>query len=114
MAQPGKNRTRLQGAFIHALAEDFEEHGRDVIELLRKKHPDRYIAAIASLMPKEIELVRPLEDVTDEQLTLVAEYLRGVATGPHPLAVAADRGSGASPASSTGPAPDVPALPETI
>lgn len=89
--KPTGARTRLQGAFLYALAEDFEEHGKKAIQNCRTDDPAAYLRVVASLMPKEIELTRPFDDLTDEQLDAACEALRAIA-------VAADRGAG-TPAS---------------
>ncbi len=38
--------------------------------------PLGYVRTIAALMPKEVELVRPLEALTDDELSAIAEQLR--------------------------------------
>ncbi len=77
--QPGKSgnpggkpvgaRNRIQGKFLNDLADDFEKHGKEAIQAMRINDPSGYIRAIASLMPKEVEIKRPLEELTDEQLS---------------------------------------------
>ena len=66
--KPVGARNRLQGSFVNALADDFAAHGKQAIIDCRERKPDKYLAVIASLMPKEIEIVRPLDDVTDDQI----------------------------------------------
>ncbi len=109
MAQPGKNRARLQGAFVHALAEDFERHGKQALVDCRENNPAKYLAIIASLMPKELEISRPLDDFTDDQLNAALEAARALATAGGAVA-----GAGTGPASGPEPAAGVPAIPETI
>lgn len=52
--KPVGARNRVTSAFLKALAEDFEKHGKASIERLRKKNVGRYIAVVASLVPREI------------------------------------------------------------
>ena len=44
--KPG-SRNRLQGAFVSALAKDFEEHGEGVIRIARIEKPVEYLRLIA-------------------------------------------------------------------
>lgn len=66
--KPVGARNKLQGDFMNALAEDFEQHGPAAIIACRTEKPEQYIRVIASLMPKELEVKRPLEDLTDDEL----------------------------------------------
>lgn len=61
-------RNRLQGDFLNALAEDFAAHGKSAIELTRETQPAQYLKVVASLMPKELEIKRPMEDMTDDDI----------------------------------------------
>lgn len=66
--KPVGARNRLQGDFMNALAEDFAANGIDAIKVCRTEKPEQYVRIIASLMPKELEVKRPLEDLTDDEL----------------------------------------------
>lgn len=66
--KPAGARNRLQGDFMRELAEDFEANGRRAIAACRTEKPEQYVRIIASLMPKELEVKRPLEDLTDDEL----------------------------------------------
>lgn len=66
--KPTAARNKLQGRFLNALADDFEVGGVEAIQRMRLETPALYIKAIASLMPKEMEIKRPLEDLTDDDL----------------------------------------------
>lgn len=61
-------RNRLTAKFLNALEADFEVYGPEAIEACRQKNPGAYIKAIAALLPKEIELKGPLQDMSDEDL----------------------------------------------
>lgn len=80
-------RKTLQGDFLRSLAADFKDHGPEAIRQAREDDPLGYIRTIAALMPKEVELVRPLEALSDDELSAIAEQLRsalgtgGVRTG---------------------------------
>ena len=115
MAQAGKNRSRLTGSFVHALCEDFEAEGRAAIEKCRENNPAKYLAIIASVIPKELEIIRPLDDLTDDQLAAAVAAARALATaGALSQPVAPDSGSGAGPAPGPEPAGELPAVSETI
>jgi hypothetical protein len=66
--KPVASRNRLQGDFMRALADDFAEHGVTAIQKTREEQPAQYLKVVASLMPKELEIKRPLEDLTDDDL----------------------------------------------
>jgi hypothetical protein len=50
-------RTRLSGDFLRALADDFKQHGAEIIAKMRETHPERY----AELCGKLIQTVEPKE-----------------------------------------------------
>jgi hypothetical protein len=75
------SRGRLQGKFLTALADDFEQHGKRAIERARIQDPMGYIKAVVALMPKQFEQTSPLQDLSD------AELERGIAMLKSRLAV---------------------------
>jgi hypothetical protein len=77
--RPAGAKNRLQGDFLHALADDFREHGAGVIRIARIERPIEYLKVVASLMPKELLVTQDnaLTDLTDEQLEhALAKVLR--------------------------------------
>lgn len=105
--RPLGSRNRLQGDFFKALAEDFAAHGQGAIVSCREKAPDRYLTIIGQLMPKQIEVERPLDKLTDaeldEHIAAVTAMLadRSAAAGepgagPRPVPRRAARGKGAA------------------
>lgn len=76
--KPKGARNRLQGSFVNALAEDFERDGKSAIVKCRETDPSRYLTIVASLMPKqtEMEINRPFEDLTNEQLDAAIALLK--------------------------------------
>lgn len=107
LANPGGKpigaRNRLQGKFMNALADDFDKHGTAAIRSCRAEDPGKYLAIIASIMPKELEISRPLDDITDEQLDAAAAAIRAIAT-------ASNHRAGATVAGEPKPAPGIPAV----
>jgi hypothetical protein len=69
-------RNRLQGNFVSALSEHFEEVGKAAIDIVFKESPKDYLKIIASVLPKEFILEDGrLESMSDEEIT---EYLAEV------------------------------------
>lgn len=92
--RPTGARNRLQGTFMNALADDFDAHGAQAIVDCREQNPAAYLKTIASLMPKELEIKRPLEDLTDDELDGAIALLR------EKLTDARDAGAGEAAAQS--------------
>jgi len=76
--KPVKARNRLQGEFMRRLADDFERYGIYAVARARHDDPLGYLRVIASLMPKELEFTRPLDEFTDEQLDAAAITIRAI------------------------------------
>jgi len=74
--KPKAARNRLQGSFLNALADDFDQHGKKAIVDAREKDPMGYVKAVAALMPKQVEQSQPLEDMTDVELVAAIAWLR--------------------------------------
>jgi hypothetical protein len=66
--KPVASRNKLQGDFMRELAADFAAHGVSAIVETREKQPAAYLKVVASLMPKELEIKRPLEEMSDDDL----------------------------------------------
>ncbi len=74
--RPTGARDRLRNNFLSALADDFKENGVAAIQAMRVQDPSGYVRAIASLMPKEMDVnhqVNPIEQLTDEQLSQLVD-----------------------------------------
>ena len=74
--KPVAARNKLTSRFLNQLAADFEEHGKKAIQQCRENAPERYLGVIAALVPKQIELTRPLDGLSDDELASIAEHLR--------------------------------------
>jgi hypothetical protein len=79
--RPKGSRDRLSNSFIIELCADFTEHGKSVIESVRLNDPSTYMKVIAGLMPKEVEIKRPLEDLTEDELIGAIELIRAALAG---------------------------------
>ena len=74
--KPVGARNRIQGDFIRAVAEDFEQHGRDAIQRCRLEKPDVYLRVIASMMPRNLQELQLLGGLTDAELAAGIAALR--------------------------------------
>ena len=72
----GHSRNKLTTKFLEAICEDFEQHGAKAIEDARAQDPLGYVKVVASIVPKELEIKRPLEDLSDDELTAGIAFLR--------------------------------------
>ena len=65
-------RRLLSKTFFRALLRDFNAHGEAAITACRESDPVAYVKTVASLMPKDIELIQTAGDqvrsMTDEEL----------------------------------------------
>ena len=68
-------RDRMSAAFLTALADDFDEHGKEVVARVRKDDPSTYLRVFASLMPKELEFTDPFKSMSDEKLAVAIDAL---------------------------------------
>lgn len=82
--KPVGSRNKLQGDFMRELCEDFAVNGRRAIELCRLEKPDAYVKVIASLMPKEFEIKRPLEELSEDELVASVGALQAFLNGQKP------------------------------
>lgn len=101
--RPKGTRNKLQGDFFRRLSDDFQRFGIYAIARARRDDPLGYVKVVAGLMPKEFEILRPLEDVSDEQLDAAYVAVRAILA-------AQDPGNGEAAAGTSQPTEDVPAL----
>src|SRR5262245_13222321 len=66
---------RLGSAF-KALLEDFEKHGADAIRIVRVEDPARYLAVIAQVCPRELQVESGLAELDDSELDSIIAQLR--------------------------------------
>jgi hypothetical protein len=104
--RPKGARNKLGEAFIEALKDDFETHGKQAIVEVRETKPDQYLKVIASLMPKDVNLNinDQTSELTDEQLI---ERMRELDAAITPFL--AGREAGASQAVAGAPGTQLPA-----
>jgi hypothetical protein len=111
LARPGSRkgaRNRLQGNFVTALSDHFDEVGRVAIDIVFKESPKDYLKIIASVLPKEFILEDGrLESMTDEEISDHLAEIRRLKTS----AIGEDRGSVVSGATATPQRKQIEVLP---
>jgi hypothetical protein len=71
------SRNRLTGAFLEALAQDFEQGGAAAIKIVRIEEPATYLRVIASLLPKEFAISdAKLSELGDEEIASLLATVR--------------------------------------
>lgn len=69
LGRPKGSRNRLSEDFVAAMCADFDEHGADVIAVVRAEKPADYLKIIASILPKELHVKdASLDDMSDGEL----------------------------------------------
>ena len=74
--KPVGSKNRISAKFLADLADDYEQHGAAVIVRVREESPATYIKIIASLIPQQVELTRPFDDVSDHELAQSIAFIR--------------------------------------
>jgi hypothetical protein len=83
--RPKEARDRISRAFLTALADDFEQHGVGAIVKVREEDTANYLRVAASVIPKEIEITRPLDGMDDSELAKAIELLADVLRAQAPI-----------------------------
>ena len=68
--------TDCKGTSMRELSVDFAAHGKTAIIQCRVERPDVYVKIVASLIPRELTMVRPLDGLTDDELEACIALLR--------------------------------------
>jgi len=68
--RPKGTRNKLTKGFIAAMCHDFELHGIDVVESVRRDKPEAYLKVIASLVPQQVEVgeAGAFSELSDDEL----------------------------------------------
>jgi hypothetical protein len=80
--RPAGARNKFCAAFLNALASDFDEHGADIIRIVRCEDPSTYLKVVANLVPRELRVEgKPLSDhqleqMSDDELAAAIEHVR--------------------------------------
>ena len=54
--RPKGSKNKVSKAYLQAINDDFQMHGKKAIETVRKEHPDAYLRLVAQLVPKDVVL----------------------------------------------------------
>ena len=96
--RPKGARNKLTEIFVTAIADDFAEHGAEVLAKLRKTDPAAYLKIVSRLVPRELVLEKERDpnfaDMTEDEVVelleraqrndLVWSYLRQIAKPNEP------------------------------
>jgi hypothetical protein len=77
---PEATRRAFNKRFLLDLAEDWQQHGREVFKRVRRESPASYLKVCAMLVPREmrVEYNQGVKAMSDEQLEAAVEILRGM------------------------------------
>jgi hypothetical protein len=68
--RPKGSRNKLGEKFLEDLLDDWSDHGKDVLVAMREKDPSGYVRAVASTLPKELNVkVSELDELSDDELS---------------------------------------------
>src|SRR5258705_4826504 len=80
LGRPKGSRNKLSENFLAAMSDDFDAHGKSVIETVRTEKPADYLKIIAAIVPKEFTVKdASLEDMSDDELSNCIAVLRSLA-----------------------------------
>jgi hypothetical protein len=101
---PEATRRAFNKRFLLDLAEDWQQHGREVFKRVRRESPASYLKVCAMLVPREMKLEPSggVKAMTDEELEQSIEILK---------ALIAERDAGVNAKVIEGEAEVVPSLP---
>jgi len=79
---PEATRRAFNKHFLTDLAQDWQLHGREVLEWVRRESPASYLKVCAMLVPKEmrVEHSQSLKNMTDEELDAAIGAVRAMLT----------------------------------
>jgi len=77
---PEATRRAFNKRFLLDLAEDWQQHGREVFKRVRRESPASYLKVCAMLVPREmrVEHNQGVKAMSDEQLEAAIEILQGM------------------------------------
>jgi hypothetical protein len=85
--RPKGSRNKLGEAFIADLYEDWQEHGKGVLEQTRLTKPEVYMRVVASLLPKDVNLNVGIGDqLSDDDLAIGLAAVRAAIAARGPTA----------------------------
>ena len=76
--KPKGSRNKLGEAFILDMYEAWQVHGSDAIDRVIKEKPEMFLKVVASLLPRELAIVRPEENMTEEEMDAALDVINGL------------------------------------
>ena len=73
--RPLGSRNAIEGAFLTDLLAEYKAGGRAAIVAMREANPSDFVKMIASLLPKQMEVKRVLDEVSDDDLLAILDAL---------------------------------------
>jgi hypothetical protein len=75
---PEATRRAFNKRFLLDLAEDWQQHGREVFKRVRRESPASYLKVCAMLVPREMKVEHSggVKDLTDEQLEQAIAWIK--------------------------------------
>lgn len=96
--RPKGSRNQIGEDFLKDAIAAWAEHGKDALQKMATKAPEKFCVMVAGLLPKEIEVKDQLSDLTDEQLDALYEFLDGEVRSEGPGGEAPRQKKSAKPA----------------
>jgi len=77
---PEATRRAFNKRFLLDLAEDWQQHGREVFKRVRRESPAAYLKVCAMLVPKEMRIEHKggIKAMTDEQIEAAIELIKSM------------------------------------
>jgi hypothetical protein len=77
---PEATRRAFNKRFLLDLAEDWQQHGREVFKRVRRESPAAYLKVCAMLVPREMKIEHKggIKEMSDEQLEAAIEMLKAI------------------------------------
>jgi hypothetical protein len=77
---PEATRRAFNKRFLLDLAEDWQQHGREVFKRVRRESPASYLKVCAMLVPREMKFEHSggIKSMTDEQIERSIELIKGM------------------------------------
>ena len=76
--RPKGARNKLGEAFIFDMYEAWQAHGSDAIDRVIEEKPEIFLKVVASLLPKEVAIVRPEENMSEEEMDAALDVINGL------------------------------------
>jgi len=76
--RPKGARSKLSSEFFDDLYTVWNECGMEVLRIVAKKNPTNFARITAMLMPKEVEIKKPMEEMSDAELWDMLATLRAI------------------------------------